>query len=85
MGCKGLHITRACFPDELSIIIIFADYCSSAQCSDLCVNEGGNASCLCRDGYKLNTDGVSCSGMYLIYMYLQPTCEEWTFPSLKFG
>ncbi|XP_053401558.1 low-density lipoprotein receptor-related protein 6-like [Mercenaria mercenaria] len=36
------------------------DRCKTAGCKDICVNEPTKATCLCREGFILDTDGKSC-------------------------
>ncbi|KAK3600734.1 hypothetical protein CHS0354_017022 [Potamilus streckersoni] len=36
-------------------------HCKNHGCEQICVTEKDGASCLCKDGYKLNKDGKSCS------------------------
>ena len=31
-------------------------------CNHICVNQGGKAQCLCKNGFKLRTDGRTCIG-----------------------
>jgi len=47
-------------------VCIDIDECISSStnmCQQNCVNIPGSYSCQCRAGYRLNTDGLSCSGM----------------------
>ena len=48
--------------------ICYIDHCAEANCSDLCVNEGGKAKCLCREGSKL-IDAFRCTGK-LFYFFI---------------
>ena len=42
------------------------DECLSVvPCQHSCVNIPGSYACECRDGYDLNTDGISCTGKNL--------------------
>ena len=36
-------------------------------CSQLCVNKKGSFECRCRTGFKLQTDGRTCSGINFSY------------------
>ena len=44
----------------------FTDYnmcrLNNGGCSHLCINNEGHDECQCRDGYKLNEDGKTCTG-----------------------
>ena len=50
-------------------------YCiDNAECSDgannceqLCNNRPGSFECLCLEGYELNNDGFTCTGMLQLY------------------
>ena len=34
------------------------------NCNQTCTNTEGSFTCGCSDGYVLNSDGISCNGMY---------------------
>ena len=41
------------------------------NCSQICTNTNGSFTCGCRNGYQLDTDVVTCNGMYKTYTYIQ--------------
>ena len=46
---------------------LISDNCAGAPCSDICVNDdvvAAGYTCLCREEFKLDTDGSTCIGMY---------------------
>ena len=49
------------------------DECSAGtdNCSQLCINTIGSFTCDCDDGYELDTDDVTCNGMYKMCICLQ--------------
>ena len=40
-------------------------------CEQVCNNTHGSHSCLCLDGYQLNSDGYSCTGQKEIFHFRQ--------------
>ena len=50
-----------CYFDNLMGLSSIKDHCATRNCSDICVNEGDKATCLCRDGFHL-TGGSACVG-----------------------
>ena len=47
------------FPTDL-------DECVSSEfndCSDICINTNGSYSCDCSEGFSLNIDGKTCTGI----------------------
>ena len=34
------------------------------NCSQICINTIGSFTCVCDDGYELDSDEVTCNGMY---------------------
>ena len=48
------------------------DECSDGtdSCSQVCTNTNGSFTCGCKNGYQLDTDEVTCNGMYKIYTYI---------------
>lgn len=45
--------------------VVVSDRCPYKGCSDICVNYVSGPVCLCREGYKLNSNGLTCSGKTL--------------------
>ena len=46
------------------MIILIIDECTDySDCEHICVNAIGNYSCLCNDGYSLDTNNRNCSGL----------------------
>lgn len=45
-------------------------------CEQLCNNTHGSHSCLCLDGYRLNSDGFSCTGMEIKVHHMH-VCSCW--------
>ena len=37
----------------------------TSNCSQLCDNTPGSFNCLCRAGFSLSQDGITCDGMYV--------------------
>ena len=58
------------FGDRIAISFILVngdgseDKCARGNggCNHICVNQGGKAQCLCKNGFKLRTDGRTCIG-----------------------
>ena len=48
--------------------LLFSDYCAEKKCEQLCISEENGATCICADGYKLNSTG-NCEGYNLAYMH----------------
>ena len=48
------------------------DECNNGthNCSQICTNTNGSFTCACKNGYQLDTDEVTCNGMYKIYRYI---------------
>ena len=38
------------------------------NCSQICVEREGEFGCVCYGGYELLEDGVSCKGMFMLYI-----------------
>ena len=49
------------------------DECNNGthNCSQICTNTNGSFTCGCKNGYQLDTDEVTCNGMYKTYTYIQ--------------
>lgn len=49
---------------KTDFLSIDKDECALANggCQHTCENSVGSFSCSCNDGYKLNSDGLTCSG-----------------------
>ena len=47
--------------------------CSDGRhnCSQICINTIGSFTCDCDDGYELDSDEVTCNGMYIMCICLQ--------------
>ena len=39
----------------------------SHQCAHVCLNTAGSYTCSCNNGYRLNSDGISCNGKDLVH------------------
>ena len=52
------------------------DECSEGtdHCSQNCQNTIGSYRCFCNTGYRLNTDGVTCNGQYMLSTSDQICC-----------
>ena len=46
------------------------DECSSSPCGHICTNTAGSFVCTCREGYLLDSDGSTCTGMYSGMYYI---------------
>ena len=65
-----------CSPALISImyeIISFIDidecYYENGGCQHECTNTDGSYECSCYDGYELNSDGKTCSGLCCRHIY----------------
>ena len=49
-------------------ILFYLDMCNTSGCGDLCTNTNTSPGykCLCREGYKLDTDGTACIGTVIL-------------------
>ena len=47
--------------------VVDVNECLDSPCSHGCENSKGSYTCLCEDGYTLDTDDKTCIGIYLIY------------------
>ena len=60
---------------QLRIIMYYSDIdeCNNGthNCSQICTKTNGSFTCGCKNGYQLDTDEVTCNGMYKIYTYIQ--------------
>lgn len=47
-------------------VFVDIDECAveNGGCKHNCINTGGSFECTCNTGYKLDTDGKSCTGLY---------------------
>ena len=61
-------VTMHCLHVQLSYVDI--NECSDGihSCEQVCNNTHGAHSCLCRDGYRLNSDGFSCMGKFKLLL-----------------
>ena len=63
-------------PKMLTIIYLIADVnqcdVDNGGCSQMCTNTDGSFNCSCNSGYLLDSDGLTCNGMYreLIKYYI---------------
>ena len=72
-GCEGTNLfiiaTRHhCRTMTMTITIIDVNECTDENlnsCEQLCNNTAATHTCLCFDGYELNSDRFSCSGLKL--------------------
>ena len=48
----------------LCIVVIDVDECASSNggCEQVCSNRDGSYECSCRDGFLLNSNGMTCRG-----------------------
>ena len=53
----------------LILIFLDVDECASnnGSCTHICTNKPGNYECSCKNGYTLNSDGKTCSGIFLYF------------------
>ena len=58
-------MSQTCRHHDFSLIFFIIDFCATANCSDLCVNEDSKAICLCKEGFKLKDDGLTCEGNHI--------------------
>jgi len=40
------------------------DECLSSPCGQICTNTAGSYQCSCNNGYELDSDGITCDGMF---------------------
>lgn len=40
-------------------------YENNGDCEHICYNNNGSYTCSCKEGYKLNEDRKTCSGIYV--------------------
>jgi len=43
--------------------------CSSSPCDHTCNNTVGSYECSCNFGYELDSDGITCNGMYVLVLF----------------
>ena len=48
---------------SLQLVYIDVDECTLSPCDHTCINNVGSFECSCNDGYVLDRDERSCSGM----------------------
>ena len=60
-NCSGIMIIWL----PLIINCVDIDECANSDCEHICVNTIGSYSCLCHDGYSLDTNYRNCSGLLL--------------------
>ena len=58
---KWLHFSSPCFSPASDINECLV---ANGDCEHICTNTGGSSECSCGDGYRLGSDGQSCSGWY---------------------
>ena len=76
-------LVYSCISLFTDIIIIFyiadIDECFEGDnCSQTCINTNGSFTCGCNSGYVLDSDGITCNGLYwnytlhICYVYESP-------------
>ena len=64
----------------ITVFNVDIDECSEDTngCSQICNNTEGSFTCGCNDGYLLDSDGITCNGMYTGRFYINSRvhCDE---------
>lgn len=43
----------------------FSDLCSTLNCHHMCINTASEPRCLCSEGFDLDNDGKTCTGVFI--------------------
>lgn len=72
--CSGIHtcinwyelnINAICQQRPLTQCILDINECEGVNdCQQMCLNTEGSFNCSCHAGFKLNSDGKNCTGIY---------------------